>query len=271
MPLDAAYSGRFARSDSEAPHCLPRSVHRPNATQLFENETRPRPLETSSITSASGSSITTGEHAASDGQNSSWPNSKTDKRVPYEPRAWVFPIEHRGDAGDLAIDATEADTTVLAFGRSTAPQRHYNAAGATANAHGLTAQRTCVYNGGVEFGIASTEPVRRSPRAVRERETGREESESALPFMCQSSTRRWPLHQRSKRRGRSSNHARKSKRCISCVQHAGLDSFQPIQLTDVEYRARTESSWERYRTRSLPSVALVDKHSDRYNHKDYRR
>ncbi|WP_175417008.1 C39 family peptidase [Natrinema pallidum] len=78
--------------------------------------------------------------------------------VSYKPRAWVFPIENRGDdVGYITIDATKSGSTVLAYGRSSAPQRYYDEAGATANSRGLSAQRMFLYNGGVEFGIVSKE------------------------------------------------------------------------------------------------------------------
>lgn len=80
------------------------------------------------------------------------------QRTALEPRAWVFPIEHRGeDVGYLTIDATLSEPLVLAYGRDRAPQRQYEEAEASANVRGLSAQRTFIYQGGTEFGIATRE------------------------------------------------------------------------------------------------------------------
>jgi hypothetical protein len=83
---------------------------------------------------------------------------REDESVRYEPRAWVFPIESRGtDDGYIAIDATQTDVPVLAYGANEAPQRRLGNARAAAKASGNALRGRFLYHGGVEFGVETTD------------------------------------------------------------------------------------------------------------------
>lgn len=98
-----------------------------------------------------------------------------------KPRAWVFPVENRGDdVGYLTVDATRSEPLALAYGRDRAPQRRYEDAEAHANVRGLAAQRTFVYHGGVEYGVLSDEGPLVDLRGNRARKKGPVKSLASL-------------------------------------------------------------------------------------------
>lgn len=74
--------------------------------------------------------------------------------VQYQPRAWVFPIESRGDdVGYITIDATQEYSPVLAFGESRAPQREFDITKKAAQARGKSVHERFLYHGGAEYGV----------------------------------------------------------------------------------------------------------------------
>lgn len=87
-------------------------------------------------------------HAKVQGENS----------VEYEPRAWVFAVENRGDdVGYITIDADQLETPVLAYGRSKAPHKRVEGAKNVAKAQGASVHGRFLYHGGVEFGVETTD------------------------------------------------------------------------------------------------------------------
>jgi len=78
--------------------------------------------------------------------------------IMYTPRAWVFPIENRGDdVGYIAIDAKQTASPVLAYGKSEAPQRNVDDAMQVAKANGNSIHKRFLYQGGTQFGVETTD------------------------------------------------------------------------------------------------------------------
>ncbi|MCU4717479.1 hypothetical protein [Halapricum hydrolyticum] len=78
--------------------------------------------------------------------------------IVYTPRAWVFPIENRGDdVGYIAIDAKQTVSPVLAYGKSEAPQRNVDDAIQVAKANGNSIHKRFLYQGGTQFGVETTD------------------------------------------------------------------------------------------------------------------
>lgn len=78
--------------------------------------------------------------------------------VEYVPRAWVFAVENGGDdVGYVAIDAQQLDVPVLAYGKSVAPHKRTKGAEKVARANGTSVHSRFIYQGGVEFGIETTD------------------------------------------------------------------------------------------------------------------
>lgn len=83
---------------------------------------------------------------------------QSENTVEYEPRAWVFAIENRGDdVGYITIDADQLETPVLAYGRSKAPHKRVEEAKNVAKSQGAAVHGRFLYHGGVEFGIETTD------------------------------------------------------------------------------------------------------------------
>ena len=76
----------------------------------------------------------------------------------YIPSAWVFPVENGPEnVGYIAVDAAGSETSVLAFGRSTAPQRRLESARRVAKERGRTTNGRFLYHSGVKFGVETTD------------------------------------------------------------------------------------------------------------------
>lgn len=83
---------------------------------------------------------------------------QNENSVEYEPRAWVFAIENRGDdIGYITIDADQLETPVLAYGRSKAPHKRVDGAKSVAKSQGASVHGRFLYHGGVEFGVETTD------------------------------------------------------------------------------------------------------------------
>ncbi|WP_222919832.1 C39 family peptidase [Natrinema sp. SYSU A 869] len=83
---------------------------------------------------------------------------QSENSIEYVPRAWVFAIENRGDdVGYITIDADQLVTPVLAFGRSKAPHKRVDRASQVAKANGVSIHDRFLYQGGVQFGIETTD------------------------------------------------------------------------------------------------------------------
>ncbi|WP_049924383.1 C39 family peptidase [Halopiger djelfimassiliensis] len=78
--------------------------------------------------------------------------------IEYEPRAWIFAIENRGDdVGYITIDADQLVTPVLAYGRSKAPHKRVGRAKKVGSANDVTVTDRYLYHGGVQFGVETTD------------------------------------------------------------------------------------------------------------------
>lgn len=147
--------------------------------------------------------------------------------VALKPRAWVFPIEHRGDdVGYLSLDATGSEPTVLAYGRDPAPQRQYEDAEASATERGLAAQRTFIYHGGTEFGVATKEDTYVDLRGNYARDKRPAKSRAAL----------------SPKNDRQRAHAR----ARAASENASLDEFRPTDDPIIsKSKGDGPSNWDR--------------------------
>ena len=110
----------------------------------------------------------------------------TDGSRTYVPRAWVFPIDHRGeDVGYITIDAKQRHKPVLAYGRGNAPQHGLNDAAGLAESEAVSIRGRYLYHGGVEYGVETADktgivdlrgsngkkPIRRFPAVERIEQT----------------------------------------------------------------------------------------------------
>lgn len=85
-------------------------------------------------------------------------DSSSTNSIEYTPTAWVFPVEDRGDdVGYVAISAKQAESPVLTYGRSTAPQRRVDSAMKVAKASGRSVHKRFLYQGGTQFGVETTD------------------------------------------------------------------------------------------------------------------
>jgi len=122
---------------------------------------------------------------------------REDGSVTYLPRAWVCPVTNRGeDAGYITIDAVSSDAPVLAYGKSTAPQRRVNSAVESAAAFGKTvaegggsAPGRMLYHGGVTFGLETTDGNAIDLRGGKPKHVGTLDKETAVqPATAQPDT-----------------------------------------------------------------------------------
>lgn len=78
--------------------------------------------------------------------------------IEYVPRAWVFALENRGDdVGYITIDAGQLAMPVLTYGRSKAPHKRVERARQVGNANGVSIHDRFLYQGGVQFGVETTD------------------------------------------------------------------------------------------------------------------
>jgi hypothetical protein len=79
-------------------------------------------------------------------------------RAKYIPSAWAFPVERGAEnVGYIAVDAAGSGTSVLTFGRSTAPQRRLESAQRVARDRDRTTNGRFLYHSGVKFGVETTD------------------------------------------------------------------------------------------------------------------
>lgn len=81
-----------------------------------------------------------------------------EESINYIPRAWVFPIEDRGEnVGYITIDAEQTEIPVLAYGKSKAPQRRFERTKKIANSNGGGVRDRFLYHGGTEYCVETYE------------------------------------------------------------------------------------------------------------------